>query len=213
MKISRREPLWQFISAIVGIIAICCTIIIYYLQKQYKEISYEIITSSQLISTSKEFEANIKILFDNKPVSNVHLIVFKVINSGNISISAADFERPLTFMFGEAAKVMSADIISVEPNSLKISLNKIDDKISFKPALLNPKDSITIKLLLIDFNGQINPDVRIHGIKDIIKVKRVGYYWFVIGLLGGIVSSFSAILMITLFGIFFKGFKLIIQKP
>jgi hypothetical protein len=198
MKNSQRDH-WQFITVIVGIIAIAITIIIYYSQRQYKDLSYEIISNSPLITKSKEIESNVQIFFDKKPVNNVYLVILKLFNSGNIPISAKDYESPLTFNFGEQASILSADVTKTEPRNLRVNLKEINNKIILKPVLLNSGDSITFKFLLSDFSSIIKPEARILGIRDISFKSKETRSWigFLIGAVIGSLTSFF--IMIILF--------------
>jgi len=192
MKISLRDPLWQFFAVIVGIIAIAISIIIFYSQRQYKELSHEIISSSPLLTKSKEIEGNVQILFDNKPVNNVYLVVLKLINSGNIPISAKDYELPLSFDFGEQSNILLADVTNTEPEGLKINLNIIKNKVMVNPFLLNANDTIILKILLSDYSSVIKPEARIYGVKDISFKRKDGFKW---------ISFFLGVLISFVFGI------------
>lgn len=192
MKISLRDPLWQFIAVIV---AIAIPIIIYYSQRQYKELSYEIISSSPLLAKSKEIEGNVQIFFDNKPVSNVYLVILKLINSGNTPISAKDYESPIAFNFGGNTNILSADVSKAEPESLKINLDKIKNKVILEPLLLNAGDTIIFKFILSDYSGDIKPEARIYGIKDISFKRKGGFIW--IYFFTGALGAFLACVLIT----------------
>ncbi len=200
MKISLRDPLWQFIAVILSITAIAITIIIFYSQRQYKELSYETISSSPLLTKSKEIEGNVQILFDDKPVNNVYLLILKLINSGNTPISSKDYETPLTFNFGENTNILSADVTKTEPDGLKINFTKIKNKFIVEPILLNTKDTITFKFLLSDFSGYIKPETRIYGIKNIIfKGKdKYGSTYLWKGFIWGVLSGFAILVLLLI---------------
>lgn len=45
-----RDPVWQFIGAIFALAAIVIVVIIYWMQRQRKSLSYEIISCTPLLS-------------------------------------------------------------------------------------------------------------------------------------------------------------------
>ena len=51
-----RDPLWQFVGAILGFVAIGITIIIFWLQRTRKSLSYEILSNTSLLTIKEELE-------------------------------------------------------------------------------------------------------------------------------------------------------------
>src|SRR5688500_12158935 len=96
-----RDQIWQFIGAILGLVALVATIIIYLLQRRKKSLVYEVVTSAPLLSMSDEVKGKVQILYEGSPVQLVHLLIINIFNDGNLGIQASDFERPLVFQFGE----------------------------------------------------------------------------------------------------------------
>jgi hypothetical protein len=86
-----RDPIWQFVGAIIAVIGVIAAVWIYSLQKSKKSLSYNILASNELLTASEEIRGRIKILFDKKPVENVHLLVMQITNDGNLPILPADF--------------------------------------------------------------------------------------------------------------------------
>jgi len=82
-------------------------------------------------------------------------------------IQASDYERPLSFSFGEGVEILSADISKAIPKSLNPSITIEKSRVVFVPILLNSKDQIQISLLLAKYQGVVEPDVRITGITDV----------------------------------------------
>jgi len=207
MKISLRDPLWQFIGVVV---AICIFIAFYLLQRNYKELSYEIIFNSPLLSSSKELEGKIQITFDGKPVSNIQLVEIKLINSGNVPITKADYEREVIFNFGDKAKILTADVAKTEPNSIKIWTHLLyaNNFASFNGVLLNPGDKIFFKFLLTEFDGRIIINNRISGIKDINEIRHDKTYYSLISVTIGMFLTMLAFslgrLVVYLYGKHFR---------
>lgn len=159
-----RDPMWQFIG---GVLAIATTFLIYYLQRQSKSLSYEILAKNRLLTINEELEGRIKILFDNKPTSDISLLSIKIFNSGNIAIPTSDYEHPISLSLGVKTSILSGTITNISPKNLKVKIQIENNHVLITPCLLNATDSITIKLLMTDFNNEIEFDARIVGVKEI----------------------------------------------
>jgi hypothetical protein len=166
-----KDPVWQFIGT--SIIAIAIALGVFFLQRQRKLLSYEIITENRLLTINEEILGNIKILYNEHPVKNISLLVIKVFNAGNIAIPIIDYENetPISLNLGALTKILSSAIIEVNPKHLPAKIEIKDNQILILPCLLNSTDSITLKLLLSDFKDEINFVSRISGVKNISNIK------------------------------------------
>ncbi|QSA97579.1 hypothetical protein [Methylococcus sp. EFPC2] len=166
-----RDPAWQFVGALLALIAIAITIILYILQSKRKKVSYDICSNSPLLTLKEEIEGKVKILYENQPVTNVHMIVFKLVNNGNVPILSSDYERPIVAIFeGEDTKIMSAEVVDKSPSSLSGTLTQDRNTITFPMILLNPRDYISVKCLLSNYKKSIKVHARIAGVKEIPQI-------------------------------------------
>lgn len=161
-----------WIGAIGSVFAVILTIIIYVLTRKKKALSYEVLSEYPLISIDDEIKGKLQLLYDGNPVENVHLLLVKFINSGNIPITTSDFERPLTVHLKGASKVLSAEPIKPSPDNLTVSLNVEDQIITVQPVLMNGGDFFTAKVLIGQYSGSFNVDARVVGVKSIRTVRR-----------------------------------------
>lgn len=157
---------WQIISVVVAIILPLLLFLIQFWMRR-KALSYDIFSQTPLLNIQKKDKWDIQILFDKKPVQDVHLIEIKIFNSGYQEIRPRDYERPISFNFGGSTQILSAEKSEVNPESLQPSIKIEGTKVLLDPILLNPKDSITIKILASQYENRPTPNVRIAGIKDI----------------------------------------------
>ena len=188
------SPVWQFFSGIgaiiaipIAIIAVVVAILAYRQQKQRKEIAYQIISNAPIISFNQAIKERVQVLIDGKPIKNARLIVFKIWNSGNISISTEDYFEPIGFKF-EKDMVLGSDLLETEPKDL---IDQMDAKSFLKaePQLieltkfaLNPGNSISFTALLagkssINKSGRIKDGIikEISSSSFIKSTKRVLY--------------------------------------
>jgi hypothetical protein len=158
-----RDPLWQFIGAIIAVLSV--VIVIY--QTKRKELSYWTIINTALLSIDSEIKDKIAILYEDKIVDDLQLIILRISNTGNTQIEKRDYERPLSFSFGEGSNIIAESVYEKDPENLEITYQKEVDKIIFDPILLNKKDEYSMKLFVGNFKGDIKLDCRISGVKDI----------------------------------------------
>lgn len=185
-----RDPIWQFIGAILGLIAIFISIIVFFLQRRKKSLAYEIITNTPLLTLNDEIKGKVQILFEGSAVQNVHLIMLHILNDGNIAISSSDYESPLTFEFGETSQILSAEVVKTSPVKLEPQFTLRNNSVEFTPILLNSGDSIVFKLLLAQYEGNLVVRARILGVTEIKQIsitvdrlRRFGGWSFLLGIL------------------------------
>lgn len=172
-----RDPIWQFISVIIAIIALIAPIFADRMQRNRKDLVYEIISNAPVLNNPEFVKNRVELLLDGSPVSDASLIILKLWNAGNISIQSRDFEEaPITFSFrdanGQDVEIINADILDTEPSSVKSRafLTFIHGDLKLKPLLLNSKDSITFRILLARSFKEMDVDIRIADVKGIRKV-------------------------------------------
>lgn len=135
-------------------------------QRRKKALSYEILSQTPLLSVKEEVKGKVEILFDKKPVQQVHLVEIRLVNSGNVPIKAEEFERPINLSFGEEAQIFTAEVAETTPKSLRAKVVIEKKIVVLQPTLLNEGDSIKLKMLVAKF-AKVNLDGRIVGVKEI----------------------------------------------
>lgn len=168
-----RDPMWQFFGAILVVIGIIISIILYWIQRPKSSVSWKIIANSPLVKISSEIRGNLQVLFDGSPVKDIQLIIIKIINTGNVSIKSGDYEHPINLNFDKKAQILTAEVIETNPNNIEASTNIEGNSVIISPTLLNKGDSVTIKTLVNQFNNHISIDGRIVGVKDIKKIAEI----------------------------------------
>lgn len=164
-----RDPAWEFAGVVVGLLA---ALFIYWLQKQKKSLSYEIISRNQLLTFGEELEGKLQVSYEGQPTKGICILIIKLFNSGNLPVTASDYERPISFGTGDKSRILSAVVTGKEPDALSVEVSAEKSRVEVRPLLLNAKDSVTLKLLVSDFHGEINVDARVVGVKAITKSGR-----------------------------------------
>jgi|GEM_PF-5027922 len=168
-----QEIDWKIVAPILGFISAWA---IYLLKRTSKRLSYGIVSSYLLLSKREEIVSQIEILFDYKSVENLYLLVLRIINDGNQSITKADFDKPLSFHFSEGVEILNSEIERKMPKNLDIEVTHSSTQVNFPPALMNSKDYFDIRLLLTNFDNVVFPDARIVGVKSVREYKREGVF-------------------------------------
>lgn len=193
-----RDPIWQFVGSVLGLIAIIVTTYSYFIQRRRKSLAYEMLTDTKLLTVGEEIMGDVKILFKSDYVKDVHLVLLRIQNKGDLAIKPDDYEEPIILSFGKNAKILSAEVTSVSPQNLNPNLTILESKIEIEKILLNKSDNFTIKLLLTGYERQIETETRIIGIQ---KMRRVinwkGLISAFVGPIGGVLV-FAAIVLFTL---------------
>jgi glycerol uptake facilitator-like aquaporin len=171
-----HDPLYLTILGIAATLlaAIIGAVVAYWIYRGQtrKELSYEVITLTPILSVREEVKDRIQVLFNNKNISNVQLAILRVWNSGNIPITSSDYVEPISFGFGEKAEILDADILETIPNFIKVSIRQVSNNVVLEPILLNSKESIKFKVLLTQPSDDINLKTRIIGLKRIIRSSK-----------------------------------------
>lgn len=168
-----RDQAWQFIGAVIGLVALIVSVVIYFLGRKHKHLSYSIIASEPLLTVDEALSGEIKVSFNDELVQDIHLLIIKITNSGNVAIEESDFKLPLAFAFGNA-KMLSYEVIDSPPQGLPAKLRRSggDRGIVLNPLLLNASDSVVFKFLLSDYDNELVPSGRIKDVKRINQVNR-----------------------------------------
>jgi hypothetical protein len=163
-----RNPVVQaigtFLGAVLAVVSILLAIFLYFRSRQKKSLSYEVISQYPLISVDDEIKGRLKILLDGMSVQDVHLLIIKLINNGNVAVTASDYERPLNLNFSGETEVISANIAESSPKNLIPTITKSNKSVTFNPILINPNEFFTLKILVTRYNNLFNVDDRIAGV-------------------------------------------------
>jgi hypothetical protein len=168
-----RDPIVDLIIGVV--VTIVVAFVVYVMQRNRKEMAYDVISNTLVLSIDHEVRGKIQVLYEGKPVDDARLVVLRIWNSGKVPISSNDFERPVTFDFGKDAEVLDATIFETKPSNLtdEAVLEKDINKVILRPLLLNRDDSIKFKVLLTRLRRNIQVSARISGINQIFAPEEL----------------------------------------
>jgi hypothetical protein len=212
-----RDPVWQFVGALIAFLAFIASLTVLLLQRQRKSLSYHILSQTPLFEVGEELKGKLQILYEGNAVENVHLLLIRLANTGNQPIVPQDYERLITIHVGRNARLLSAEIYESEPRDLGATLSIEGSALQISPVLMNSGDSMTIKILASNPASELEFDSRIVGVKEIglLREERGKFYipyfagaiLFLLGIIGDIrghslsrftfVLEFIALLLMT----------------
>jgi hypothetical protein len=176
-----RDPIWQFIGAVLAFIAAILTVVFFLAQRQNKALSYIVVANTRLLTVAKEIRPRVQILLDGQPVETAHYVLVKLINSGSAPIIPADYTTPVSIDIGDGVQILSLEVVETDPPGLNAVVSSKDNIISIEPLLLNKSDSISIKALTN--KAPVQPFVvagRIVGVKRITRYLESYPYLYIL---------------------------------
>lgn len=180
------NPTVQFIITnvlvILGIIIAAIVAIAIYRRQSTKELAYEIISNSPVISVEAGLKGKAQVLYNGRSISDARLVVLRIWNAGSLAVTVSDYDVPITLSFGKVAEILDFEILDATPNNLQVSFKQDGQNLVLEPVLLNSQDSIRIKILLTQFSNIFNVNARIVGVKQIMRGEStyIGSYFRVI---------------------------------
>lgn len=160
-----RDPIWQFwvgVSSLgLSALAILVTIILAIRGRQRKLLTYEVVSNTSVINVDNDVGEDLKLLLEGQVVTKVRLHVIKLLNAGNTTIESSDYPNQLNFQFDSPPfpqPLIRCGIHRTEPPNLLHAhqlrnLLTIDETsqslMTLKPPMLNPRQAIYLKVLLM----------------------------------------------------------------
>lgn len=177
MLVLLRDGVWQFFGAFFTILGIFATIWIYRKQKQRKELTYKLISSSPILGVRGKITGELRIIHNNRAVNQLQYIKLRVTNSGNVAIRATDFETPLVLSV-KKGEILSADLADSTPNNIGVHIQSISaSEVVIPPLLLNAGDQFDLELLVNDYSGGVTLAARIENVKEIVLIEKNWNYY------------------------------------
>lgn len=177
-----RDSVWQFVGVVVALL-------LYLAARKRKAVSFNV-AATTLLTVSEELEGKIQVLYEGEPAKSLTVMTIKVWNSGNQPILKSDYEHPITFSSGEKSTILAATVVEAEPITIDAVARAQGNVVVLDPALLNPGDAVTIKVLARDAGETIDSGGRIAGVKQ-LQANRGGQHMLRLGI-SGVIMGFTA---------------------
>ncbi len=163
-----KDPAWQIIAIVVSLVAVIVTVSIFLIGRPVKRLQVQIISNSPLISVNKDISPQIQILYKDKPVQILSLILLRFENVGNEPIRESDYSEPIRILLSPKAEVAEVTLQETKPEGIKLNPTiSASNQVEIAKALLNPGDQAVLKVLALNNDGSIKVEARIVGIPDL----------------------------------------------
>jgi hypothetical protein len=170
-----RDPIWQFVGAILAGIAIILSVILFFVGQPKKELQVLVDTNASLINVSPEAAREVEVLYKGNPVGSAFLIQLHFVNSGNQAILESDFSKNTAIEFDPKLEIVDYAITSSDPENIGLTLTQTaKNRVEISPALLNPGDTVNLRFIVVGEERQasatFNFDARVRDIKQIAVI-------------------------------------------
>jgi hypothetical protein len=152
-----RDPIWQFVGAIIALLALPLAF-----QRKRKRLSYEI-DVAPVASVHEGATDLVRVVYDGREIKDPRLVRLRVINDGTEPISPSDYAAPLTLRFDTPIAPIAPTVARQHPHNLNATVAIFEAGLEVKPVLINPGDWFEIRFLLDGELPAIRLLVRIVG--------------------------------------------------
>lgn len=143
----------------------------------------------------------LELLVGGKPVNQPYLSTILIRNSGHIPVKPKDFDSPIQISLQNETKIEQLRYSFIPPE-IDTTLTFTPTKVNIAPTLLNPNDTIVVKIFTSGGEPRFNVGARIEGIAKIqSESPNIDPNWGEVGWLQYfffIVSAFGALLLTVL---------------
>ncbi len=164
-----KENLKWLIALVASIAAIIIPILYNTFTREQRSFSYEIISFDKLITLPQDHLSGLTLQYKGMPVEEPYLTIVKMQNTGNVPIKKTEFDKPISIKYKENVKVLEASITGKEPETIETSLSIDTNQITLSPTLLNPGDSLIIRVLTTKTDKSLTVSGRIVGVNQLTK--------------------------------------------
>lgn len=160
--------IWQLLGCIL---VIAVPVGEYLIKRRRKRLSLEVISESVVASVQKGAAQEIQIYFRKEPINNVHLLVLRLFNSGNVPITKDDYDESVSIGFGDSASLLTGEKTGASPLNLDVSWKIRENSFVISPLLLNQGDEMIFNCLVAGYLADnLKVDTRIVGVKEVERI-------------------------------------------
>ena len=164
-----QSPDWGMIGVVVT--AFTAVVIglpqIWMARKPRKSLKILAVSKVPLVQVDDRFKDELKVLFRDKEIRDATSIVLRIYNSGQVPITANDFDRPIAFKFSDDSTTINTRVVRTSPDNIFPQVHAQGNRIEIDPLLINRGDLIEFSTIVSSFDGSISVDGRIVDIKTI----------------------------------------------
>lgn len=132
-----------------------------------KTVLFRLVSDTPVLSIEDEeaVKDEVRIVFNGEEVKgNISLVFLKLWNVSSKPILPEDYKKDIRINFGKEAKILSVQVSESKPPNIKVDIDdqkqiRFDNENVFlAPIWLNTDNSLTLKILVANFQGDISTD-------------------------------------------------------
>jgi hypothetical protein len=164
-----RDPLWQFIGAVLALAAIALTIWLTVKDRQRKRFTPIVLSHGPLISIAEEQELRNRLIvsFDNQLLAepDIYAFIIRFMNTGNIALTREDMSDPVRIDFNPEAEVLTVNVLETGPEPFDAKAESDGSRAILNPVLMNKGQFVTVKILVRNYKFVLRAYVHITDTK------------------------------------------------
>lgn len=191
------SPSWQGVGAILTAAGILVALLIYWLQKPKRAISYFAGKPQPIIASQAGKAFGIVVTAGGQNLNDPQLLRIRIWNAGRTELEASDFFEPLLVQFSPKTTLHAATPQGIGKSSFSVNVSMTNNAIKIDPLLLNQDDKIDIVCLVTGDSNAPTVTARIKGVTEIKSVSEdkvasyATHFLSHIGLMAALLSVFT----------------------
>jgi len=118
----QKARLGNSIQILLSLLGLLIPVLFWIIDYSSKALDVVIVSSTSLSPSSNLKVPGLELTLDGERLDQPYLSVIEIINSGDRSILASEFETPLKLTAGEGVQIVRAELAYIEPNNLNPQL-------------------------------------------------------------------------------------------
>ncbi len=192
----------RYLAPIVTSAGIAVTLVLWVLNLRSKELSFEILANTPILSLQEEVKDQIQIYCQGQIVHNVDSVVMRITNVGNVPIRASEFAGKFLISLPASTKVLMSEVAETQPPDLsdRLAIDQSNPSliertdgsdVVLRPVLLNPKDSFTIRMLVAPTISTAKVVAHVEGMAAVKQSKENSFVPIVLANVGAFIMAVS----------------------
>jgi len=148
--ILRSERFWQITLGITAIAVTLITFLTTWVIPRGRQLQAVILSKTTLLdSDAGGPPANLRLIYRDREVSNISTIEIRIKNSGGQPIRSEDIDEPIRIILQKTEEIISADIVSSQPQDLPVRTSLVNNSVELTRTLLNPDDQFIVRVTAV----------------------------------------------------------------
>jgi hypothetical protein len=160
------DPAWAAAGTVFAGLALVITFV--YRRRRSRKLLARSIDTLPVVSVHADAADKVSLLIEGREVETAHLLNVELANLGTMPIRESDFERPIAINLGPRGSALDIQFSNLDPPDLQPHAWTEGNLIYLQPLLLNSGDSLSLKALVQDLDGDPKLEARVAGVPRLV---------------------------------------------